>query len=49
METKIIANRAYKWFLVGDFSVDAKSSSDVVVDVEDAILVEDDEQTLDDN
>ena len=49
VETKIIANRAYKWFLVGDFSVDAKSSSDVVVDVEDAIVVEDDEQTLDDN
>ncbi len=33
VETKIIANRAYKWFLEGDFT-DEKTTEEVIVDVD---------------
>ena len=34
VETKVIANRAYKWFMTGDFSVKSESNDDVM-DIDD--------------
>lgn len=35
VETKVIANRAYKWFMQGDFSATANETDDeVVIDIE---------------
>ena len=30
VETKVIADRAYKWFMTGDFSVKGESNDDVI-------------------
>ena len=30
METKVIADRAYKWFLKGDFSVKGEKEDEVI-------------------
>ncbi len=30
METKVIADRAYKWFLEGDFSVKDKEEDEII-------------------
>lgn len=38
VETKMIADRAYKWFFTGDFSV--KGEEDEVIDIEDADFIE---------
>lgn len=42
VETKVIANRAYKWFLEGDFSIDGDNGEDVIeiedIDFEDAFI-----------
>ena len=39
VETKVIADRAYKWFLKGDFSVEGETEEDAIdfedVDFED--------------
>lgn len=37
IDTKIIAKRAYKWFIEGDFSIDEKQeeSSEEIIDVPD--------------
>lgn len=35
VETKIIGNRAYKWFLEGDFSSNEEAESNFIIDVED--------------
>ena len=34
METKVIADRAYKWFMTGDFSVKVESNDDII-DIDD--------------
>lgn len=34
METKVIADRAYKWFMTGDFSIKGESNGDII-DIED--------------
>ena len=36
VETKVIAARAYKWFMTGDFSVKGESNDDVIdIDIDD--------------
>lgn len=35
VETKVIADRAYKWFFMGDFSEENKGA-DNIIDIEDA-------------
>ena len=37
VETKVIANRAYKWFFEGDFSVNGKEEDLIDIDFEDVI------------
>lgn len=37
VETKVIADRAYKWFFMGDFS--EASKEDNIIDIEDADLM----------
>ena len=39
VETKIIADRAYKWFMTGDFSVKDEEDN-IVVDVDESELHE---------
>ena len=34
VETKVIADRAYKWFMTGDFSIKGESNGDII-DIED--------------
>ena len=41
VETKIIANRAYKWFFEGDFSTDDEKEDAYVIDVEEAEFIND--------
>lgn len=36
VETKVIADRAYKWFFMGDFSEVSKEEEDNIIDIEDA-------------
>ena len=36
VETKVIADRAYKWFFMGDFSEARKEEEDNIIDIEDA-------------
>lgn len=36
VETKVIADRAYKWFFMGDFSEASKEEEDIIIDIEDA-------------
>lgn len=36
VETKVIADRAYKWFFMGDFSEASKGEEDNIIDIEDA-------------
>ncbi len=43
VETTIIGNRAYKWFLEGDFSNDKESDDDCIIDVE---VLSEEEETL---
>lgn len=41
VETKIIANRAYKWFFEGDFSTDDEKEDAYVIDVEETEFIND--------
>ena len=44
VETKIIANRAYKWFIEGDFSTDEKNDDkDNIIDIEPDDFIENNE------
>ena len=36
VETKVIAERAYKWFMTGDFSEDGKQKEEDVIELEDS-------------
>lgn len=40
VETKIIADRAYKWFMLGDFSEKEEESPEDVIDIEEADFAE---------
>lgn len=37
VETKVIANRAYKWFFEGDFSVNGEEEDLIDIDFEDVV------------
>ena len=39
VETKIIADRAYKWFIDGDFSVDESTKENKTIDSDEIIIL----------